>query len=355
MIPIASKDKNITPTKVVIIESILIASIGTILLFILLSINGLSFSYIFFIANFLIIFISSFVINYLYLKRYIYRRIKIIYKLIRSQKLKEDNSDEIHLNKDIFYSVENEVKTWLSEKNKQLTDLKELETYRKNYLGNISHELKTPIFNIQGFIHSLMDGAIHDENVNMKYLKRASVNVDRIQTIIEDLETINRIESGQLIMDIRPFDIKILVDEVLEDIDIKRMEKNIKISYKEGALKNFKVIADRESIRQVLMNLILNSVKYGQVNGTTKIGFYDFDKHILVEIADNGIGIDEKHLKHVFDRFYRVDKSRSRDVGGTGLGLSIVKHIIEAHHQTVTVRSSLNLGSTFGFTLEKAN
>lgn len=275
--------------------------------------------------------------------------------MIRLQKLKEDNFDDIELNKDIFNKVESEVKTWVSEKNKQLTDLKELENYRKNYLGNVSHELKTPIFNIQGFIHSLMDGAIHDENVNMKYLKRAAVNVDRIQNIIEDLETINRLESGQLIMEIQPFDIKILVDEVIEDLEIRRKEKNIKISYKEGALKSFKVLADRESIRQVLMNLILNSIKYGNVNGTTKIGFYDIDNHILVEIADNGIGIDEKHLKHLFDRFYRVDKSRSRDVGGTGLGLSIVKHIIEAHNQTITVRSSLNLGSTFGFTLEKAN
>lgn len=355
MIPIASKDKNLTPNKVVLIESLLIAIIATILISILLYINNLSLDYYYYFLNFTVVFFTSYLINFLYLKRYIYRRIKLIYKMIRLQKLKEDNFDEIELNKDIFNKVESEVKTWVSEKNQQLTDLKELEKYRKNYLGNVSHELKTPIFNIQGFIHSLLDGAIYDENVNMKYLKRASVNVDRIQNIIEDLETINRLESGQLIMEIQPFDIKILVDEVIEDLEIRWKEKNIKISYKEGALKSFRVVADRESIRQVLMNLILNSIKYGNVNGNTKIGFYDIDNHILVEIADNGIGIDEIHLKHLFDRFYRVDKSRSRDVGGTGLGLSIVKHIIEAHNQTITVRSTLNLGSTFGFTLEKAN
>lgn len=354
MLPIASKDKNITPLKVVIIESILTAAIVTLITMLGTFWVKLEVSPYFFIANFVLIFSVSYAINFLYLKRYIYRKIKLIYKIIRSHKLKDDSAEDIDLKEDIFLQVENEVSTWVSEKNKQLTDLKELEKYRRNYVGNISHELKTPIFNIQGYIHSLLDGAMHDEHLNLKYLKRAAVNVDRIQTIIEDLETISRLESGQLILDIRPFDIKILVDEVIEDLEQRRKEKNIKIQYKEGAFKNFRVNADRESIRQVLMNLILNSIKYGKQSGNTKIGFYDMDNQILVEIADDGLGIEAPHLKHLFDRFYRVDKGRSRDVGGTGLGLSIVKHIIEAHQQTVNVRSTINLGSTFGFTLDKA-
>jgi two-component system phosphate regulon sensor histidine kinase PhoR len=354
MVPIASKDKNITPLKVVIIESILIAVIVSAISVVAALLAGAKFSLYSFVVNFILILSVSYWINYLYLKRYIYRKIKLIYKIIRSHKLKDDSAEDIDLKKDIFLQVENEVSTWVSEKNKQLTDLKELEKYRRNYVGNISHELKTPIFNIQGYIHSLLDGAMYDEQLNLKFLKRAAVNVDRIQTIIEDLETISRLESGQLILDIRPFDLKILVDEVVEDLEQRRKEKNIKIHYKEGAVKNFRVNADRESIRQVLMNLILNSIKYGKQGGTTKIGFYDMENQILVEIADDGLGIDEPHLKHLFDRFYRVDKGRSRDVGGTGLGLSIVKHIIEAHQQTVNVRSTINLGSTFGFTLDKA-
>jgi two-component system phosphate regulon sensor histidine kinase PhoR len=174
-------------------------------------------------------------------------------------------------------------------------------------------------------------------------------------TIVDDLETISNLESGRLLLDVGQFDIKDLALEVFESLELIAAEHKIKLVLKDGANQGFQVRADREYIRQVLDNLILNSIKYGKRRGMTKVGFYDMDTNILIEIADNGIGIGKPHLKHVFDRFYRVDKSRSREVGGSGLGLSIVKHIVEAHNQTINVRSTPGLGSTFGFTLEKAD
>ena len=226
--------------------------------------------------------------------------------------------------------------------------------YRRKYIGDISHELKTPIFNIQGYVHTLLDGAINDSDVNQLFLEKAAKNIDRLQTIVDDLESISRLESGQLILDIRAFDIKELVAEVFEDLDFKAKARNINLSFKDGASGNYFVRADRDYIRRALVNLVQNSIKYGKDRGRTKVGFYDMDKYILIEVADNGLGIPKKHVNHVFDRFYRVDKSRSREQGGSGLGLAIVKHIIEAHKQTINVRSTINLGSTFGFTLEKA-
>ena len=232
--------------------------------------------------------------------------------------------------------------------------LERLATYRRRFIGDVSHELKTPIFNIQGFVHTLLDGAISDPSVNINYLQRAAKNVDRLQAIVEDLETINKLEAGQMVLDLREFDIYDLAQDVFSDLEMRASDRNIRLTFKEGANQHFRVRADKESIRQVLINLIHNSIKYGKEGGVTKLSFYDMESYMLVEVSDNGIGIDPEHLKHVFDRFFRVDKSRSREAGGTGLGLSIVKHIVEAHKQTVTVRSTVGQGATFGFTLEKA-
>ncbi len=288
-----------------------------------------------------------FVVNY-FIETFIYRRIKIIYKRIADSKQTENAALGNTLE-----DVEHEVENWADDKNKEIASLKELEEYRRNYLGNVSHELKTPIFNIQGFLHTLIDGGVNDPSVNLSYLQKAARNVERLNSIVQDLETISQLEAGKLTLDIQVFDIQQLTNEVIEDMDLKAKEKNIKISFKEGADHGFRVRADRETIRQVLTNLIGNSVKYGKVNGQTKISFYDMDRIVLIEVSDNGIGIARHHLKHLFDRFYRVDKSRSRNAGGTGLGLSIVKHIIEGHNQSVHVRSTEGVGSTLGFTLEK--
>ncbi len=297
----------------------------------------------------------SFLSIYFLIDRFIYRRIKLIYKIIRKSKSSVPDRKSLPSGPNpILDGVEKEVELWAESREKEIETLKTLETYRKRFIGNVSHELKTPIFSIQGYIYTLIDGGLYDENVNQKYLERAASNVERLLTIVQDLEEISKLESEDLVLDIQKFDIKALVSEVFLDLEVNAAPKNIRLVFKDGADNAYNVMADREAIRQVLTNLILNSIKYGKEDGVTKVSFYVMDKQILLEVADDGIGIAEKHLNHLFDRFYRVDKSRSRESGGSGLGLSIVKHILEAHQQSVIVRSTKNIGSTFGFTLDKA-
>ncbi len=309
-----------------------------------------------FFLLFLAVFAVAFAANYYLIRYYIFRRIKLIYKIIHRHKLPADfkKASKLDMNKNILLDIEEEVDEWAEQHNREMEELERLATYRRHFIGDVSHELKTPIFNIQGFVHTLLDGAIHDPEVNMQYLNRAAKNVDRLQSIVEDLETINKLEAGQMVLDLQEFDLHALTDEVFADLEMRASERNVRLVYKDGANQHYQVRADKESTRQVLINLIHNSIKYGRPEGVTKVSFYDMETFVLMEISDNGIGITPEHLPHVFDRFYRVDKSRSRDAGGTGLGLAIVKHIIEAHKQTVNVRSSVGQGSTFGLTLEKA-
>ncbi len=347
--------KNLTPRQIAIYASGLIVVFNSVFLILFILFEELKWDEVYLLWIGLIGLSAYFSILF-FVKKYIYRKIKLIYKSIHKFKLKpadKNRNKDLDVDTDIIQEVEKEVAEWALEQQTEINSLKEMESYRRLYLGNVSHELKTPIFNIQGFIHTLIEGALYDDNINMKYLQRAAKNVERLNTIVTDLEAINKLESGKLVMDLQVFDLKALVGEVFEDLEIKAKKQAITLVYKDGANQNFKVEADREAIRQVLVNLIENSIKYGKENGRTKVGFYDMDSRILVEIADSGIGISQEHLNHVFDRFYRADKSRSRQIGGSGLGLSIVKHIVEAHKQTINVRSSTGLGSTFGFTLKK--
>lgn len=295
--------------------------------------------------------LNFFIVRY-FLEKYVFRKIKLIYKLIYDSKKDKSTQD---ITQESLEDVNARVIEWAENTKKEIATLKSLEEYRKNYVGNISHELKTPIFSIQAYLHTLLEGGLYDENINKDYLKRAADNTERLQNIVEDLDIISRLESGKAELDIKRFDIKELVTDIFTDLRSIAKKKKISLQLKDGASQSFFVLADREAIRQVFTNLIVNSIKYGKEGGTTKVSFYDLESEILIEVSDNGIGIDEKHLKHVFDRFYRVDSSRSRKQGGSGLGLSIVKHIIEAHDQTINVRSSPDVGSTFGFTLKKAN
>ena len=347
--------KNITPKQVGLFSALVLGLIS----FIVLYLGKLSNVVIIDWYNAFLFGVLTFIVSYLLiiyiLRRFIYRKIKLIYKNIHEFKLTSKKGGKyIDLDKDILEEVEQEVAEWADSQQKEIESLKMLEEYRRNFLGNISHELKTPIFSVQGYIHTLLDGGLYDSDINENYLRRAANNADRLLTIVEDLESISRLESGELTLDIRKFNIKELVSEVFDDLEIQADERKVNLQIKEGTDRTFFVAADRENIRQVLVNLITNSIKYGKEGGNTKVGFYDMEKYILVEVADDGIGIGEDHLKHLFDRFYRVDKSRSRTQGGSGLGLSIVKHIIEAHNQTINVRSSVGFGSTFGFTLQKA-
>lgn len=289
------------------------------------------------------------------LRRFIYRKIKLIYKSIHSLKApKSDASFKVDMRNHIIDQVEREVMEWAKDWTAQIQTLKKLEEYRRDFIGNVSHELKTPIFNIQGYLYTLLDGGLDDLEITEKYLQRAADNVERIAAIVQDLGVIAKLESDKLQLDKTRFNICTLAEEVLEDMEWQASQHNISLSLKEGTVRPFFVLADRELIRQVLVNLVSNSIKYGRDGGKTLVGFYDLDKSILVEVSDNGKGIEQEHLPRLFERFYRVDKGRARDQGGTGLGLSIVKHIIEAHNETINVRSRVHVGSTFGFTLEKA-
>ena len=289
------------------------------------------------------------------LERFIYRRIKLIYKTISTMKgTGKQIPNRESLNADIIGDVEQEVHDWTTVKSKEIEELKKLGEFRREFLGNVSHELKTPVFNIQGYIESLIEGGLQDENINMKYLKRAGSNVDRLAKILQDLEMISILESNVFKLEMGRFCIHDLAIEIMEDLKVMAEKSGINLRMKEGVFTDIFVIADREKIREVLINLITNSIKYGKKGGETLIGIYDMDKDILVEISDNGIGIENKHLPRLFERFYRVDKARSRESGGTGLGLSIVKHIIEVHNQNMNVRSTPGVGSAFGFTLRKA-
>ena len=302
------------------------------------------------------IFVSAYFAFTEALKRFIYRKIKVIYKTIHRLKApKEKKNALIDMDSRIIEEVEQEVINWAKDRSNEIDSLKKMEAYRRDFVGNISHELKTPIFNVQGYIYTLLDGGLEDQNINRKYLQKAANNLDRLISIVDDLETISQLEEGKMSIEYQRFDIRDLVSEVFSDIELKAHHNNVSLRFKDTDSSPFFVEADRERIRQVLTNLISNSIKYCRPEeGITQVGFYDMDKYVLIEVADNGIGINEKHIPRLFERFYRVDKGRSRNRGGTGLGLAIVKHIIEAHKQTINARSAIGVGSTFGFTLKKA-
>jgi two-component system phosphate regulon sensor histidine kinase PhoR len=250
-------------------------------------------------------------------------------------------------------AIMDELSGWAWDRKVEIERSKKLELYRKEYLGNVSHELKTPVFNIQGYVLTLLDGALEDPNVNREYLVRAEKSVERMINMIEDLEAISQLETGELTLEMETFDIVSLVKEVFQSQELTATTKGIMFDLRDHSGKPVMVMADRFRIRQVLTNLIVNSIKYGREYGQTRISFFDAGANITVEVSDNGIGIAPEHINRLFERFYRVDKSRSREQGGTGLGLSIVKHIIEAHGQSISVTSKQGEGSTFSFSLKK--
>ncbi|MGM0620528.1 MAG: sensor histidine kinase [Bacteroidota bacterium] len=287
--------------------------------------------------------------------RYILDKIRPVYKAIKDmplsgKKMEEKPTDSANL----LTNVKFEVEEWARTQMKEIERLKELERYRKEFVGNVSHELKTPIFNIQGYILTLLEGGIEDDKINMLYLKRTEKSIDRMISIVEDLESITKLESGEMKLKMINFDIVKTAKEVLEMEQWQADEWQISLEIINKPPKPIYVKADRNRILEVLTNLVVNAIKYGKKEGFVHVSFHDLDENIMVEITDNGIGIEKKNLPRIFERFYRVDKSRSREQGGTGLGLSIVKHIIEAHNQSINVRSVVDQGTTFNFTLEKA-
>jgi two-component system phosphate regulon sensor histidine kinase PhoR len=309
----------------------------------------------------LVTFITTFIGAYLMVKyvvnEFVYDKIRLIYKTIHNLKTtKSGLKQRMKADTDILNSVNTEVVSWAEKQQEEIQTLKDQEAYRRDFLGNVSHELKTPIFNIQGYIHTLLDGGLEDEEINRKFLRRADKSVERMISVVEDLDVISRLESGRLELNIQRINIVELVRDVIEMEEMKAEKRDISIKFNERYDRPIYVQADGDQIRQVYINLLDNSIKYGSKGGSIRLRFYDMDENILCEVADDGPGIEAKHLPRLFERFYRVDKARDRHAGGTGLGLSIVKHIIEAHDQTINVRSKQgeNSGTTFSFTLKKA-
>ncbi len=289
------------------------------------------------------------------LEKYIYQKIRLIYKTIYNLKRQKGEKIEKPDYKDnTIETVNQEVLEWGQKKKLEIEELKKNESYRRDFLGNIYHELKTPIFNIQGYVLTLLDGGLEDPSINREYLLRTEKSINRMIAIVEDLETISNLETSQISMRMTKFDIVDLVKEVFEFLEIKARKKKNEFFFAEKYEKPIMVEADKKWIRQVLVNLLDNSIKYGsRKDGKTKVSFFDMDENYLIEVTDNGAGISPEEIPRVFERFYRTESARNKEKSGTGLGLAIVKHIIDAHEQTVNVRSRVDVGTTFGFTLKK--
>lgn len=346
--------RNPKPVYIALFISIVLSVFVSIAIF-FASADNLYFTFI----SFGVTLVFSFILFFYSLEYFIYKKIKLIYKTIHSLKTQKYDAklSNFSWKQDPISNINKEVINWARDQKEAIDELKQLAEFRKEFLGNVSHELKTPIFNIQGYIHTLIDGAIDDPDVNMRFLKKAAKSADRLSDLVADLLAISQIESDELNLEMEKFDINSVVKDVYEQLEVRAKERGITLMIKDGCNKPFYVYADKYRIRQVLVNLIGNSVKYGTEMGTTTAAYYDMDENILIEIADNGEGIPQEHLPRIFERFYRVDKSRSRESGpgGTGLGLAIVKHIIEAHDQVINVRSEIGEGTTFSFTLKKAS
>jgi two-component system phosphate regulon sensor histidine kinase PhoR len=293
---------------------------------------------------------SFFVIQYR-VERFIYRRVKKIYDDVSLLESTSFRSQPITTDME---TLTKQVKKFATDKKLEIETLKVREEYRREFLGNISHELKTPLFTVQGYLSTLLDGAMDDKKIRKKYLERAEKGVERLVYIVEDLDMISKLEMGDVNLELSKFNIVDLVQSVFDLLEMVADKKNIILMFDSKYNKAINVFADQEKIQQVLSNLIVNSIKYGKENGTTEVTIEDLvDDKIIVRIRDNGEGIEKQNIPRLFERFFRVDKSGARSEGGSGLGLSIVKHIIEAHGEKIYVESEFGIGSEFSFTLEK--
>ncbi|MEY3432379.1 MAG: hypothetical protein RL131_315 [Bacteroidota bacterium] len=303
-----------------------------------------------------ILFLVSLGVSKYLIEVFVNRKIKLIYKFIHQTKAskREEFFQKKVLPKQSIEEVGEEVLQWADQRKAEMEVLERNEAFRKEFLQNLSHEFKTPAFAIQGYLETLIAGAAENPEIRKKFLDNAFRNTERLIHLIQDLDEITRLESGKQELHRQRFIIQDLILEVFEALDIKSQAKKIKCSIKKGCEQPVEVYADKEKIRQVLINLLDNAIKYGNMDGTVEASVYKTDdKTVLVEVTDDGIGIAEEHLPRIFERFYRTDYGRSRNIGGTGLGLAICKHIIEAHGQFIQARSTPGVGTTFGFTLSR--
>ena len=339
-------NNNFNPYKFSLLSSLYIA-IGS---YFVINYNDLSISVESVLISF-IIFGLSFLILQLRVRKLFFERIRQIYEdlefetdsLIKTSPIDSDMN-----------SFSRDLEEFVKLKRTEIETLKKEGIYRKEFVGNVAHELKTPLFSVQGYISNLLDGAMDDKELLKKYLKRAEKSVDRLTFIIKDLDLITQLESSTLKLKVTSFDILKLTEEIIEDLEISASKRNIKIIFNKNYDKQILVEADKNRIEQVITNLVTNSINYGSEKGTTEISFESNVEKIIVKVNDNGEGISEENMPRLFQRFFRVDVSRSRSQGGSGLGLAIVKHIIDAHNENIYVQSTVGVGSEFSFTLKKS-
>lgn len=342
------KEKNLSPRQLAALTALLLSSIIGLSVFVLFIDWRILLAYFF--ACFTVIYF----IVYQILEYFIYRKIKLIYKLISETKAskREEAYQKYILPRKGMDEVREDVEIWAATKTEQIQQLQSNEAFRKEFLQNLSHEIKTPIFAIQGYLELIADGAMDDPKVGQKFINQAQANVQRLVGLLNDVDVITNLEINKEPILKTSFIIQDLIQEVVHNLSVKWLKKNITFSFKKGSESPVYVFADKNKIYQVLVNILSNAAKYGKIDGQIIASVYEIeDSKILIEISDDGIGIAEEHIPRLFERFYRTDDARSRDIGGTGLGLAICKHIIEAHKENLQVRSKINVGTTIGFTL----
>ena len=339
-------NNNFNPYKFSLLSSLYIA-IGS---YFVINYNDLSISIESVLVSF-IIFVLSFLILQLRVRKLFFERVRQIYKDLEFE---TDSLIQTSVIDSDINSFAKDLGEFVKLKRTEIETLKKEDLYRKEFVGNVAHELKTPLFSVQGYISNLLDGAMDDKELLKKYLKRAEKSVDRLTYIIKDLDLITQLESSTLKLEVTSFDIVKLANEIIEDLEISASKKNIKIIINKKYDNEILVEADRNRIEQVITNLITNSINYGSEKGTTEISFESKEEKIIVKVNDNGDGITEENMPRLFQRFFRVDISRSRSQGGSGLGLAIVKHIIDAHNENIYVQSTVGIGSEFSFSLKKS-
>ncbi|NHN27034.1 sensor histidine kinase [Flavobacterium jejuense] len=297
-----------------------------------------------------VLYVFSFFVLQYRVERFIYRRVKKIYDDVSLLETTSFRNQPVTTD---MATLTREVQKFARDKKLEIETLKIREEYRREFLGNVSHELKTPLFTVQGYLLTLLDGAMDDKNIRKKYLQRAEKGVERLIYIVKDLDMITKLETGDLNLELTEFNIVEVIQNVFELLEMRASKKNISLTF-DAKYKPIKVIADQEKIQQVVTNLVMNSIKYGKQGGTTEVSIEDLvNNKVIIRVTDNGEGIEKQHISRLFERFYRVDKSGARSEGGSGLGLAIVKHIIEGHKEKIYIESQFGIGSEFSFTLEK--
>ncbi|MBX2979759.1 MAG: ATP-binding protein [Flavobacteriales bacterium] len=342
---------QLSPRQVALLASGIVTLFGAVLLGVGIQVFSGQSSMAWYLLLLAVLFAAAYGAFSFGIERFIHSRIKVLYKTVHQLRRGRKEKETTEVEGDVLELVNAEVNEWASARRTEISELHEREKFRREFIGNLAHELKTPIFNIQGYILTLLEGGLEDDKVNRDFLNRASNGVDRLMKIVEDLDLITKLESGVMDLNVVRTDLHEVVRAAIEELDLQASERGVQL--KNELAEPTWVMADRDRLAQVFSNLLTNAINYGKEGGKCRVRSYPLGDQVVVEVKDDGIGISAEHLPRLFERFYRVGKSRARNEGGSGLGLAIVKHIIDAHQQTITVNSTEGKGTTFNFTLQR--